>query len=72
MNEPTPAHIVDYVRSAARFVRLVLDDAAIERVAMHLARTDAMVDGLRLMPLPHDAEPAEIFRPAPFPDTDPL
>lgn len=71
MNDTTPGHIVDYVRAAARFARLALDEAAVERVAMHLARTEAMVDSLRLVPLPHDAEPAEIFRPAPFPTHDP-
>ena len=63
--------VTDYVRSAARFLDLPLDDGQVERVAAHLARTQAMVALLRDAPLAPEAEPAELFRPAPFPDEDP-
>ena len=63
--------VIDYVRAAARLLDLVLDDAQVERVAVHLARTRAMADTLRTVSLgPHD-DPAEIFQPAPFPPEDP-
>ena len=61
------AQIQDYVRATARFLALPLDDAQVERVAAHLARTEALVAGLQAMPLPPDLETAEIFCPAPFP-----
>ncbi|WP_372528110.1 DUF4089 domain-containing protein [Piscinibacter sp.] len=63
--------LIDYVRAAARLLDLTLDDAQAERVALHLARTRAMAALLHQAPLaPHD-EPAELFRPAPFPEEDP-
>ena len=65
------AEVADYVRSAARFLDLPLDDAQVERVAAHLARTKAMVALLCDAPLAPQDEPAELFRPAPFPDEDP-
>jgi hypothetical protein len=60
----------DYVRSAARFLDLPLDEAQVQRVAGHLARTKAMVALLRDAPLADDLEPAEVYCPAPFPDDD--
>jgi len=63
--------VVDYVRSVARLLELPLDNAQVGRVAVHLARTKAMVNLLRDTPLAPDDEPAEIFRPAPFPDEEP-
>ena len=60
----------DYVRSTARFLALPLDEAQVERVAVHLARTQAMVAALQAMPLPAEVETAEIFCPAPFPPGD--
>ena len=63
--------VTDYVRSAARLLDLPLDDAQVGRVAVNLARTKAMVALLRDAPLAPDDEPAELFRPAPFPDLDP-
>ena len=63
--------VIGYVRAAARLLDLPLDDAQVERVALHLARTHAMAALLQQAPLtPHD-EPAEIFRPAPVPQEDP-
>jgi hypothetical protein len=63
--------VTDYVRSAARFLDLPLDDAQVERVAGHLTRTKAMVALLHAAPLAPEDEPAELFRPAPFPAQDP-
>ena len=65
------AAITDYVRAAARFLGLPLDDAQVERVAAHLARTKAMVALLHDAPLAPDDEPAELVRPDAFPDEDP-
>ena len=61
----------DYVRSAARFLDLPLDEAQVARVAAHLARTRTMVTLLREAPLADALEPAEVYRPAPFPAEDP-
>ena len=58
----------DFVRSAARLSDLPLDEAQVQRVAAHLARTKLMVTLLRDAPLPDALEPAEVYRPAPFPD----
>ena len=60
----------DYVRSAARFLDLPLDEAQVQRVTAHLARTKLMVTLLRDAPLPDALEPAEVYCPAPFPDAD--
>ncbi len=60
----------DYVRSAARFLDLPLDEAQVHRVAGHLTRTKAMVALLRDAPLADDLEPAEVYCPAPFPADD--
>ncbi len=60
----------DYVRATAAFLNLPLDEARVARVAAHLARTKAMVAALQALPLEPEAEPAEVFRPAPFPDHD--
>ncbi len=63
------SEIQDYVRATARFLALPLGDAQVERVATHLARTQAMVAALQDMPLHPELEPAEIYCPAPFPPT---
>jgi hypothetical protein len=60
--------VLAYVKAAAAMLELPLDAAAAQRVASHLARTAAMarlIDGAKLAP---GDEPAEVFRPAPFPD----
>jgi hypothetical protein len=56
------------VHAAARALKLPLDDAAARRVAQHLARTAQMAQLLEDAQLGPQDEPAEIFRPAPFPD----
>ena len=63
--------VANYVRSAARLLDLPLDDAQVARVAVHLARTHAMMALLRDCPLADDVEPVAIFCPAPFPPEDP-
>lgn len=64
------SEIQDYVRATARILALPLDDSRVERVAAHLARTQAMVALLQDVPLHPDLEPAEIYCPAPFPPGD--
>lgn len=59
-----------YVNAAARALGLVLDEAAAQRVAAHMARTAQMAEMLEGVPLAAHDEIAEIFRPAPFPDVD--
>lgn len=66
----TPEDVTAYVRHAAWFLDLRLDDAQAERVAQHLARTQAMVAMLRDVPLGPGEELAEVFRAAPFPEED--
>lgn len=67
---PTDAELQAYVRSTARLLALPLADAQVARVAGHLARTQAMAAALQAVPLPEEAEPAEIYCPAPFPPGD--
>ena len=56
-----------YVRAAAAALRLPLDDARAEAVSLHLRRTAAMASLLEGAGLAPGDEPAELFRPAPFP-----
>lgn len=56
-----------YVQAAAVALALPLDDARAARVATHLQRTAAMAALLQAFPLADDAEPAEVYCPAPFP-----
>ncbi len=65
------AEILRYVQAAALAVDLPLDEARSRAVALHFGRTVAIARSLDPIDLhPHD-EPAEIFRPAPFPTKDP-
>jgi hypothetical protein len=64
----TEQNSIDYVRAAAAALELPLDDAAAQRVASHLARTAAMASLLDAAGLAPGDEPAEVFRPAPFPE----
>lgn len=56
-----------YVRSAAHLAALPLDEAQVQRVAVHLARTKLLADSLLAVPLPPETDPAEVYQPAPFP-----
>jgi len=62
--------VLAYVRAAAVALGLPLDAQQAEAVAQHLARTAALARQLEAAELSVDDEPAEIFRPAPFPAAD--
>ena len=63
----TEDEVLAYVKASAAALALPLDEARAARVAVNLARTAAMAELLERVPLaPHD-EPAEIYKPAPFP-----
>ena len=51
-------------------VGLPLDAARAQAVAQHLGRTVALARLLETAPLAPEDEPAEIYRPAPFPTED--
>jgi hypothetical protein len=69
-DSPAP-DVIAYVRSSAQLLDLALDDAQVERVALHPTRTKGLVAALRQTPLGPEDEPAEIFRPARFPAENP-
>jgi hypothetical protein len=56
-----------YVTAAALAIDLPLDEGAARSVAEHLARTAALARLLDDVDLAPEVEPAEIYRPAPFP-----
>ncbi len=58
---------LDYVKASARALGLALDDARAQAVAAHFARTLALARLLDQAELSPEHEPAEVFRPAPFP-----
>jgi hypothetical protein len=64
MNE---AQTRDYVMAAAAALGLRLDAARARSVAQHLQRTAALAALLADAGLAPELEPAEVFRPAPFP-----
>jgi hypothetical protein len=59
--------IFAYVKASAALLDLSLDDAWAQRVTVHLSRTAGMVKLLESVPLGVENEPAEVYRPAPFP-----
>ena len=66
----SPESLLGYVRSAAALLRLPLDDARAERVAAQLGRTAQLAQLLEAADLCEHDEPAELYRPAPFPAAD--
>ncbi len=62
--------LLAYVQAAAGAVGLPLDEMRVRSVAVHLGRTAAMARLLDEAELGPQDEPAEIFRPAPFPALD--
>lgn len=64
--------LLAYVRATARALALPLDEARARAVALHLGRTAALERLLEDAPLSPEDEPAEIYRPAPFPEQDPV
>ena len=61
------AQVLTYVKAAAVALDLPLDEARARRVAEHLARTAALASLLETAPMGVEDEPAELFRPAPYP-----
>ncbi|MEP6789956.1 MAG: DUF4089 domain-containing protein [Ramlibacter sp.] len=59
------SEVLAYVKAAAVVLALPLDEERAQRVATHLSRTAALARQLEAFPLPVEAEPAEIYRPAP-------
>lgn len=66
----TDARMLAYVETTAALLRLPLDAARIQRVALNLQRTAAMAQLLDGVPLAAHDELAEIYRPAAFPPND--
>lgn len=64
------SEVLNYVQAAARAVGLSLDEAAQRRVAANFSRTVAIARLLEQAELAPEDEPAEIYRPAPFPPED--
>ena len=64
------SEVLNYVQAAARAIGLSLDEAAQRRVAAHFSRTVAIARLLEQAELAPEDEPAEIYRPAPFPAED--
>ena len=59
-----------YVETTAALLRLPLDAARTQRVALNLQRTAVMAALLEATPLVVHDDPAEIYRPAAFPSND--
>ncbi len=64
------SEVLAYVKAAAAALRVPMDDAVAQRVAMHLGRTAALARQLEAFDLQVEDEPAEIYRPAPYPARD--
>lgn len=62
--------MLKYVQAASQALELPLDEARQQAVAAHLARTLVLAQMLEQAPLGVADEPAEVFRPAPFPAED--
>lgn len=58
---------LDYVQAAAGLAGLALAPAQAQAVATHLQRTAALARQLEQHRLAPEAEPAELFRAAPYP-----
>ena len=59
--------VLNYVKAAAQAVGVPLDEARAQAVALHLGRSVAIAHLLEQVPLGPHHEPAEVYRPAPFP-----
>ena len=66
----TDEQVLDYVKAAAALAGLPLDQARAQRVATHLARTAELAALLQAAGLDVEDEPAEVYRPAPFPNLE--
>ncbi|MDB5871794.1 MAG: hypothetical protein JWQ07_1236 [Ramlibacter sp.] len=63
----TDDEVLCYVKAAAAALELPLDVAAAQRVAVHLARTAMLARELDAAGMDVEDEPAEVYKPAPFP-----
>ncbi len=63
----TDTRMLAYVETTAALLRLPLDAARTQRVALNLQRTAAMAQLLEGASLAVHDEPAEVYRPAAFP-----
>jgi Protein of unknown function (DUF4089) len=63
----SPDQIFDFVKISAELLEIKLDEAQMQRVAGHLARTAAMAKELDAVYLEPDFEPSQVYAPAPFP-----
>lgn len=62
-----PSSLIPFVQASAALLGIPMDAERARRVAAHLSRSAAMAASLEAAGLePHD-EPAELYRPAPFP-----
>ncbi len=68
----TDDEVLAYVKAAATAVSLPLDEARARRVAEHMGRTAALAKMLDAVPMVVEDEPAEIYKPAPFPTIIPV
>lgn len=64
------ADVLAYVNCAAQLLRLPLAPERAAAVAQHLARSAAIAAVLDAADLAPEHEPAELFRPAPFPHAE--
>lgn len=64
------AAVIAYLHATAQAIGLPLDDARARAVAPHFLRTLAIARVLEAASLAPDSEPAEIYRPAPYPVED--
>jgi len=62
--------VLAYVRATARALELPLDDTRARAVALHLGRTALLAKALEAYVLSPEVEPAEVYRPAPFPSQE--
>ncbi len=67
MNEE---EVLAYVQATARALDLPLDETRAQAVALHLGRTAALAKALEAYVLSPEVEPAEVYRPAPFPSQE--
>lgn len=65
-----PTQALAYVKATSIAMALPLDDARAERVAAHLVLSCKLARVLEAAPLDVADEPAEVYRPAPFPAAD--
>jgi hypothetical protein len=63
----TESDVLAYVKASAVAQGFTLDEARAQRVATHMARTAQLAELLETVALGVEVEPAEIFRPKPFP-----